>query len=127
MKGEYKCAILTADSIEQDTANCSMMFSALRTASSKMKTRRMRNDVHYVLIMCILPYHYFFSKFERRIHMSKKRFKIIDGPNGCFIKDTKGELATLPLTFSYSVLSKDNKDKLHEWLNFLNNKRSKKN
>ena len=54
--------------------------------------------------------------------MSKKRFKIIEGYNGCFINDTKGELATLPLNFNYSDLSDENKKKLHKWLNFLNKK-----
>ena len=56
------------------------------------------------------------------IHMSKKRFKITDGANGCFIIDSKGELAALPLKFSYSDLSDGNKKKLQKWMTILNKK-----
>ena len=55
--------------------------------------------------------------------MSKnKRFKIIDGSGYCFIKDTKGELTSLPLNFKYSDLSSEDKKKLQKWLNILNKK-----
>ena len=52
--------------------------------------------------------------------MSEKRFYIIDGPDYCYLKDTKGELATLPLMFQYEHLSEENKNKLQKWVRFLN-------
>lgn len=51
-----------------------------------------------------------------------ERFKIVDGQDYCYLKDTKGELATLPLMFQYDHLSEENKKKLHKWIKFLNNK-----
>ena len=47
---------------------------------------------------------------------------ITDGPTGCFIIDSKGELAALPLKFSYSDLSDENKKKLQKWMTILNKK-----
>ena len=58
--------------------------------------------------------------------MSEKRFKIIDGPDYCYLKDTKGELATLPLMFQYEHLSEENKNKLQKWVKFLNDKNKPK-
>ena len=55
-----------------------------------------------------------------------ERFKIVDGSDYCYLKDTKGELATLPLMFQYDHLSEENKKKLHKWLKFLNKKNDKK-
>ena len=114
--------ILTADSIVRDIVNYLMMFSVSRNASSKKNVRRMRNDVQHTSNMCIVPHYYLFSKSKRMIHMSKKRFKITDGANGCFIIDSKGELAALPLKFSYSDLSDGNKKKLQKWMTILNKK-----
>ena len=51
-----------------------------------------------------------------------ERFKIVDGPDYCFLNDTKGELASLPLMFKYDDLNENNKKKLHKWIKFLNNK-----
>ena len=55
-----------------------------------------------------------------------ERFKIVDGPDYCYLKDTKGELATLPLMFQYDHLSEENKKKLHKWIKFLNKQNDKK-
>ena len=51
-----------------------------------------------------------------------ERFKIVDGQDYCFLNDTKGELASLPLMFKYDDLNENNKKKLHKWIKFLNNK-----
>ena len=55
-----------------------------------------------------------------------ERFKIVDGQDYCFLNDTKGELASLPLMFKYDELNEQNKKKLHKWINFLNKKNNKK-
>ena len=54
--------------------------------------------------------------------MMSERFKIVDGQDYCFLNDTKGELASLPLMFKYEELNEQNKKKLHKWIKFLNNK-----
>ena len=54
--------------------------------------------------------------------MMSERFKIVDGQDYCFLNDTKGELASLPLMFKYDDLNENNKKKLHKWIKFLNNK-----
>lgn len=54
--------------------------------------------------------------------MMTERFKIVDGQDYCFLNDTKGELASLPLMFKYDDLNENNKKKLHKWIKFLNNK-----
>ena len=51
-----------------------------------------------------------------------ERFKIVDGQDYCYLNDTKGELASLPLMFKYDDLNENNKKKLHKWIKFLNNK-----
>ena len=51
-----------------------------------------------------------------------ERFNIVDGPDYCYLNDTKGELASLPLMFKYDYLNENNKKKLHKWIKFLNNK-----
>ena len=58
--------------------------------------------------------------------MSEKRFNIIEGYDYCFINDTKGELAALPLMFKYTDLSEENKKKLQKWVRFLNEKNKPK-
>jgi len=55
-----------------------------------------------------------------------ERFKIVDGQDYCYLKDSKGELASLPLIFKYEELNEQNKKKLHKWINFLNKKNDKK-
>ena len=52
----------------------------------------------------------------------KKRFQITDSVSGCFLIDTKGELSSIPLKFSYSDLSDEDKKKLQKWLTLLNKK-----
>ena len=51
------------------------------------------------------------------------RFKIVEDPSeGCFLVDTDGELSSIPLRFSYTVLGVEGKRKLQEWITFLNGK-----
>ena len=49
-----------------------------------------------------------------------KRFTITASKETSFLIDNENELSALPLYFHYNDLSDEDKEKVEEWLDFLN-------